>query len=432
MEGLIDLLQAGSLAARGALFGSAVFLLAVTTPMARRLTHEQALELTAATQFILRISALATLGSAALALGLERVPLVGGLATMLASLGILTLAPRRGPASVQAYAVLLLALFVLLVAVTGGDPARLTLTGLTTAFALREAGAAIWLGGLPALWLALRSPWPPAVSQAVAARHLALMLPGLALIAGGTALAWQIRALFTTEETFPLLAFTLAVLVLALLAAGLRTALIAQGSRPGAGSAWLPRMRCVTEAEGILALVLCGSVAALLSVVMSGTVSAVSFQGSLLPRLSLHAPGTTGIAGLLLLAMAALAGWHRAGGPPITRFGPLLLLPLGALLVWRADTLIGLVLAWLVLVAAVAEARALWSGVRTYSVPVVGALALLVFLAGHPPAGAMLPALIALLAIIARWTELRLRTASPAWPLSLGALGLLMILVHGG
>jgi hypothetical protein len=59
-------------------------------------------------------------------------------------------------------------------------------------------------------------------------------------------------------------------------------------------------------------------------------------------------------------------------------------------------------------------------------------------LAGQPPRWALLPCWLATLALLVRWAELRLpdprdrAAAALAWPFALGALGLVLVLAHGG
>jgi len=433
------LLDATALAARSALLGGAAFLAFVASPMARRLPDAQADLLMARNQAFLRVAALAVAVLCAAQLLQGRFGLMMGL---LAALAVLVLTPRNGPSPRLAFVILLLAAFALLVGVTEGDTGRLSQSRLTQATALREAGAALWMGNLPLLWMALRPGWPPAVSQAVGARHAALMLCGMAMAAGGLLVAWPDRGLLLGAEALPFTAITLAMLGLALLAAMLRLALLAQGAQAGAAPTWLPRLGAVVEGELLLALALCGPIVALFALAATGlTPAATPDLMALLPRLAMHPLGLAEAAGLILLLMALLAWLHRAGGPPFTRFGPLLLLPLGAVVAAKAGGPVGVGVGALTLLAGAAEAWRLWSGRAeglALAMPFAVVAGLVLVLASRPPASATLPCLLALVALLIRWAELRLhgtpdaRIAAIAWPFALGALGLVLTLTDGG
>ena len=432
------LLEASALAARSALLGGAAFLLAVSSPLARRLPADQAALLMARTQLFLRLAALATAG-------LAIAQFLGGqfaaLGVLLAALTILLLAPREGPAPRLGGAVLALAALALVLAVSGGRLSQLGPRSLTTATLLREAGAALWMGNLPLLWMLLRGPWPAAVPQAVGLRHAGLMLLGMALSAAGLAIAWPHRAILFGAEAFPLLAITVAVVALALLAAALRLGLILAAGRAAPASLWLPRLRCVVECELLLALVLCGPIVALFVLAAQGLIPlAVPDFAALLPRFSLHPVGPAEAGGLVLLLIALLAWLHRAAGGAFTRFGPLLLLPLGLGLLLQAGPGLPLLLALLVVTAGLAEAWVLWRGATGLGLvlPFAVILGVILILARQPPAGALLPCLLATLALLIRWAELRLPSARDrllaaiAWPFALGGLGLVLTLAHGG
>jgi hypothetical protein len=195
------------------------------------------------------------------------------------------------------------------------------------------------------------------------------------------------------------------------------------------------------ECELLLALVLCGPIVALFVLAASGLapVAEPSLAG-LLPRFSLHALGPAEAGGLVLLLIALLAWLYRAGGGAMTRFGPLLLIPLGLGLVLQAQGGLPLSLAGLLLLAGLAEAWVLWRGEAAglgMVLPFAVILGVILTLASQPPATALLPCLLATLALLIRWAELRLPeprdrlVASIAWPFALGALGLVLILAHG-
>lgn len=432
------LLEAAALAARSALLGGAAFLLGVSSPLARRLPAGQAALLMGRTQIFLRLAALATL-----LLGIAQF-LQGqfaALGVVLAALPILLLAPREGPAPRLALVILLLAALALLLAVSGGRLSQLTPAGLTTATLLREAGAALWMGNLPLLWMLLRgrgSFWPAAVPQAVGMRHAGLMLLGMALAGAGLLLAAPHRALLFGPEAFPLLAITIGFVALALLAAGLRVALLLAAGRAAPAGLWLPRLRCVVEAELLLALVLCGPIVALFVLAAQGLVPApMPGLAAALPRFSLHGFGPVETSGLVLLLIALLAWLNRAGGWPVTRLAPLLLVPLGLGLAGVAERGLALGLAALVLLAGLAEAWAAWRGGAALLLPFAVGLGVILILASQPPPQFLLPCLLATLALLIRWAGLRLpeprdrMLADLAWPFALGALGLVLVLAHG-
>ena len=422
------LLAAAALAARSALLGGAAFLLVVSSPLARRLPVAQANLLMARTRLFLRLAALS-------AIGLGIVQLLQGqfaeLGVVLVALAILVLAPREGPAPRLAATLLLLAMLAMVLGVSGGRLGQLTLTSLTTATLLREAGAAFWMGNLPLLWLLLRgrgSFWPAAVPQAVGMRHAGLMLLGMGLSATGLLLATPHRALLFGAEAFPLLAITVAFVALALLAAGLRVALLLAAGRATPAILWLPRLRCVVECELLLALVLCGPIVALFTLAAQGLVPAEApGMGALLPRWGLHAPGPPEASGFVLL-LVALISWLNRGGT--ARFAPLLLLPLGLGLALAGAP----ALAALAVLAGLAEAWALWRGGPTMALPFAVILGVIVVLAGNPPLAAIWACLFATIALLVRWAAVRLPdergVAGLAWPVALGMLGLVLVLAY--
>lgn len=445
-SGLVPaLLEASALAARSALLGGAAFLLAVASPLARRLPAGQAALLMARTRLFLGLAAATTAGLAILQFLSGQFAALG---VLLAALPVLLLAPREGPAPRLALGLLLLATLAMVLAVSGGRLSQLGPRSLTTATLLREAGAALWMGNLPLLWMLLRGPaqasrtqaWPAAVPQAVGQRHAGLMLLGMGLTAGGLAIAWPHRALLFGPDTFPLLAIAMAFVVLALLAAALRLALVLAAGRAAPAELWLPRLRCVVECELLLALVLCGPIVALFVLAAQGLAPVAAPElAALWPRFALHAVGPVEAAGLVLLLIAGLAWLHRAGGSGLARFGPVLLLPLGLGLTWQAGPGLPLLLGPLVLIAGLAEAWALWRGASGLALvlPFAVTLGVILILASQPPTGALLPCLLATLALLIRWAELRLPVrrdrmlAALAWPVLLGGLGLVLTLSHG-
>jgi hypothetical protein len=432
------LLEASALAARSALLGGAAFLVVVASPLARRLPEGQAAPLLARTQLFLRLSALATMGLAVAQLLAGQ---FGAIGVLLAAAVPLVLAPREGPAPRLALVILGFAALALVLGVTGGRLSLLQPGSVTLATLLREAGAALWMGNLPLLWMLLRPNWPAAVPQAIGIRHAGLMLAGMALVAGGLALAAPHRALLMGPEALPLLAITAGFVVLAQLAAALRVLLLLAAGRAAPAGLWLPRLRCVVEVELLLSLVLCGPIVALFRLAAGGLEPAVAPDfAALVPRFGLHALGPVEAGGLVLLLIALLAWLNRLGGVPQARFAPLLLLPLGLGLASGA-TGFALALALLVVVAGLAEAWVIYRGEAGgpgMVLPFAVILGVILVLAGQPPRWALLPCWLATLALLIRWAELRLpdprdrAVMALAWPFALGTLGLVLVLAHGG
>ncbi|MBS7791990.1 hypothetical protein KTR66_18465 [Roseococcus sp. SDR] len=430
------LLEASALAARSALLGGAAFLALVASPLARRLPPGQAAILMAQTQLFLRLSALATMGLALVQLFAGQ---FGAIGVLLAAAVPLALAPREGPAPRLALAVLGFSALAMVLGVTEGRLSLLQPGSVTLATLLRESGAALWMGNLPLLWMLLRPAWPAAVPQAIGMRHAGLMLAGMALVMGGLFVAAPHRGLLFGAEAFPLLAITAGFVVLAQIAAALRVALLLDAGRAAPASLWLPRLRCVVEAELLLALALCGPIVALFRLGAAGLEPAASPDlGALVPHFGLHGLGPVELGGLVLLLIALLAWLNRLGGAPFARFAPLLLLPLGLGLTWGA-TGMALALALLVMVAGLAEAWVVFRGNAAglgMVLPFTVILGVILVLAGSPPRWALLPCFLATLALLIRWAELRLPDARDravtafAWPFALGALGLVLVLAH--
>jgi hypothetical protein len=268
------------------------------------------------------------------------------------------------------------------------------------------------------------------------------MLLGMGLAALGLLIAAPHRGLLWGEAAFPLFAITLAFVILAQVAALLRVLLLIEAGRAAPASLWLPRLRCVVECELLLAILLCGPIVALFILGAQGLVPqpAPDWHG-VLPAFAPQLASRAGASGLILLLIAALAWLHRAGGAAPTRLGPLLLLPLGLLLWSGAQGTLGAALGAMVLLAGMGEAAMIWRGrgsALAMILPFTVIIGLVTLLAARPSASAMLPCLLASLALLARWAEIRLpaprdaRLAALAWPLALGALGLVLIVSHVG
>lgn len=234
MEGWF--LYALAMFARSATLGSAAFLLVAAPhavqPLARYVT-------TIAAVLAVLVSLLALPGTAgwggwigaALALG------AGGATAYLAW--------RDGPPApiVAAAAALLLGGILQGGAHEGGVAVLATL--------LREAGAALWMGSLPLLWFALRGTG----AMRTARNHRALALGGMALALPGALLLWGQSGPDLSAQAPLLLA--VAILLLGLAKLSLWQVWLLRGEVAPA------RLLALTEAAILIALALCGPIAAL-------------------------------------------------------------------------------------------------------------------------------------------------------------------------
>lgn len=282
-------LKAGTLAFRSALIGSVLTILLVTAPLARRLPGNQALLLERIGSRVVLGAGWGTLAFTALSTALGVVALAGtldvgflealgadfvlsGAAVMLGALLLMALVPRRSVSARRGWTLLALALLTLAAAVSGshatGRPEGRG--GLLAATAAHQLGAALWLGGLPVLLLALRAPWPASVAQAVGARYSRQALAGVIFILLGVLGFWRgyiqvPEALYGTA--YGAMAATKGSLVLFLLALGATNFLLLHHfARAGAPGGWLPRLRRFVECEMIAGIAVFGIAASLTSV----------------------------------------------------------------------------------------------------------------------------------------------------------------------
>jgi putative copper resistance protein D len=282
-------LKAGSLAFRSALIGSVLTVLLVTAPLARILPEAQGARLGGIGHHAIRGAGwgtiLFTMASAALGL----VALVGTLdvepraalgagfvlsaaGVVLAAGALMALAPRGDFGGGRGWAMAGLAILALVAAVAGSHamarPEGRAMLLLATAS--HQLGAALWLGGLPVLLLALRADWPASVAQAIGARYSAQAAAGVGLIALGVLGFWQgyiqvPEALYGTA--YGAMAATKGTLFLFILAlGGANLLLLRRFARAGAPSAWVPRLRRFVECEIIAGVAVFGIAASLTSV----------------------------------------------------------------------------------------------------------------------------------------------------------------------
>ncbi|MCX8133626.1 MAG: hypothetical protein N3D18_06635 [Roseococcus sp.] len=273
MEGA--LLYGLAMAARSAALGSAAFLLlAGEGPLTRRVTMAA--------------------GAAALLLALAGLPATQGWAGWMGALGALgaagglvVLAWRGAPAwALLAMAALLLPAALLQ---AGVHDAALPFLGTL----LREAGAALWMGSLPLLWFALAGEGATEAARRwtlLALGGMALALPGVLIAAGEPFGSGALPTLIAT--------------LLLLLGLAATSLWLAWRARAGDRAA---RLRPLGEAAILLALALCGPIAALLAgqagPALWPALPAAVLALALLAGLVLPVPGV--VAGAMALALAA-------------------------------------------------------------------------------------------------------------------------------
>lgn len=214
MESLLDLfgfaavvLQALLLVARSVLLGSVLVWCLIVVPLAATMP-EPAAALGARCRRLALVAGLATLAFTFCAAGLSVLALAAtldaplgavlgadfvraALAAMASAALLLALARDRAALSqARRFALLVAGALLLLAAVLGSHAMAQTENrgGMMLATFLHQAGAALWLGGLPALWFALRLP--PAAGRAVGQRYSALAMAGVGLILCGAVGFW--------------------------------------------------------------------------------------------------------------------------------------------------------------------------------------------------------------------------------------------------
>jgi putative copper resistance protein D len=290
-------LQAAELVARTALLGSVAVWVGIALPLAARAAGPGAARLPAIGRRAVALAGAATLltgtGGALLNLLVLQASLdapwarvVGAdfvqaatvaTAATLALLGLALPGARPGPARIAA---MLAAAAALVLAAAAGSHA-MARTGdrplLLAATALHQTGAALWLGGLPALLAALRLD--PATARAAGRRYSAFAAAGVGLILLGIAGFWSgyiggPEALYGTA--YGAMSATKAALLGLLLLLGLGNFLalhrlaatprtLGAAAAPGADGA-LPRVRRFVECEMVLGIAVLALAASLTSV----------------------------------------------------------------------------------------------------------------------------------------------------------------------
>ena len=193
-----------------------------------------------------------------------------GAARTFGAAGILATVSRRDIASpwrrtaLLAFAALILAGGV---ATTHAVARAGNVTPFVLATAAHELGAAIWLGGLPCLWLALRR-WPtPAVAARIGHRYSFLAFVGVGLIAAG-AIAFAIVYVGSFDAVYGtaygMMSLVKTALLIALLALGYTNLRVLRSDRVDAAS--IGRVRRFVEVEmglGCAALMAAASITSL-------------------------------------------------------------------------------------------------------------------------------------------------------------------------
>lgn len=292
MEHLLDLygfvsvvVHAAELVVRTLLLGGVAFWALLLPPLMRRLPGRDPERLQAAAR---RLVLAAGLGAALAKAGLAGLSLLALAATLdepvatllgadfvlaagaavIAALALAGLALPRGTPGPARRAALLLGALALLGAATAGSHAVARTEDramLLAATALHQAGAALWLGGLPALLAALKLA--PETARAVGRRYSRFAAAGVGLILLGVLGFWQgyigeVEAVYGTA--YGAMSATKAVLLGLLLLLGLGNWLLLH--RLTGVSSGLLRVRRFVEAEMAIGLAVMAVAASLTSV----------------------------------------------------------------------------------------------------------------------------------------------------------------------
>jgi len=277
-------LHAAELMARSVLLGSIAFLVFLAAPLAARFEPAPAAAIMGVARRAILWGGGLTLVAVLLSSGLGTVALIAsldmeparalGAGFVLSAAGVLVCAGLAmllvRSAQPRASALLLVAVALLACAVAGSHAMARTedrLPMLAATF-VHQAGAALWLGGLPAFLMALRLDWPAARAQAVGARYSGLAIAGvLGIVAGvvGYYLGYvgSPEAIYGTA--YGAMGATKSVLFSVLLLLGLANFLLLHRFA-SAGGAFLPRLRRFVECELIVGICVFGIAASLTSV----------------------------------------------------------------------------------------------------------------------------------------------------------------------
>lgn len=277
-------LHAAELMARSVLLGSIAFLVFLAAPLARGFDAPSAAMLLGVARRAILWGGGLTLLAVLLSSGLGTVALIGtlemgtgqalGAGFVLSAAGVMgcavlamLLARRAQP---PVLAMLLVALGLLVSAVAGSHAMARTedrLPMLAATF-VHQAGAALWLGGLPAFLMALRLAWPAERAQAVGARYSALAIAGVLGIVAGV-VGYYLGYIGSPEAVYGTaygaMSATKSLLFSVLLLLGLANFLLLHHFAR-AGGAFLPRLRRFVECELLVGICVFGIAASLTSV----------------------------------------------------------------------------------------------------------------------------------------------------------------------
>ncbi|MCB4820185.1 CopD family protein [Roseicella aerolata] len=500
-------LHAGELAARTALLGSVAFWVLLALPLAPWLPPGDAGRLRAIGRGAAIVSAIAALALTCVSAGLALLVLAATLDAPLGSLlgadfvraaalalaailALLALAAGRGVPGPARRAALLAAALALLAGMMASSHAMARTQDramLLAATGLHQLGAALWLGGLPALLASLRLT--PGSARRIGQRYSALAAAGVGLILLGAAGYWlgyigEVGALY--ETAYGALSATKAVMVGLLLLLGASNWLLLH-RLPGAERG-LARLRCFVESEILIGIAVLAAAAASTAMppaadMPGDRVTWAEVTQRFTPALpwpegprhgdpALTAPqaATSGegppprqardtargganhrSVGLVLLLAGLAALLDATGRVPLTRHWPLAFLGLAGLILLRADPeaahslLAGLLVAGLAIAEWGARLGRITGRARAIlpSAMLAGGVLLLAQTAalahGKEALLVRLPNLpLAVLAVAggcARFAELRgpadiARLARWIWPACLVLIGLLLVLSH--
>ena len=272
-------LSAAELMARSALVGAIAFTVFLAVPLARGLAPTEGAMLRGVARRAVIWGGWLTLGAVVLSSGLGTLALLGtlemsaahalGAGFVLSALGVMACAGLALLMPTRPWPLLVLAVLLLVAAVAGSHAMSRTEDRwpMLAATYIHQAGAALWLGGLPALLMALRLPWPAASAQAVGARYSGLAVAGVGCIVAGV-VGYYLGYVQSPEAiygtAYGAMSATKSVLFSVLLLLGLANYLLLHRfARTGES---LPRLRRFVECEIIIGICVFGIAASLTSV----------------------------------------------------------------------------------------------------------------------------------------------------------------------
>lgn len=272
-------LHAAELMARSVLVGAIAFTVLLAVPLAQRLAPAEGVVLLGVARRSVVMGGWLTLVAVLLSSGLGTVALVGtldipasgalGAGFVLSALGVMTCAGLALLMPTRPWPLLALGVLLLLAAVSGSHAMSRTEDRwpMLAATFIHQAGAALWLGGLPALLMALRLTWPVSAAQAVGARYSWLAVTGVGGIVAGVVgyyvgYVQSPAAIYGTA--YGAMSATKSILFSVLLLLGLANYLLLH--RFARTGEFLPRLRRFVECEVMIGICIFGIAASLTSV----------------------------------------------------------------------------------------------------------------------------------------------------------------------